>query len=660
MADGRRLAVDGNGTSRASSGAPVPAASASSTILQPCASATSMSSAATKVQSAHQRPRLGKPGADAVVERIDELLEIEYRSGDLGNLECVLDETIYILLSLQTRAAVYQRLFRELREAYPSWREVLRAPDDELVEILRPGGFQRQRAAKLRKLLEAVAADNAARGLECRSDLTLDYLRGIPANEAERFLKSLPGIGTKSARCIAMYALRCEVFPVDTHVQRIFDRLELVRTTGGKPVHDDFQDLVPKSIRKRLHINLVHHGRAVCKSENPKCDRCTLVSFCERGRAALEFHPNGVVDLFAGAGGMGDGFASAGFKIQVAVELERVAAQTYRANHPGVPVLEADVTDVTADVLRAFAPALKRPVATVAGPPCQGYSAAGPRDPYADRNYLYEQVVRIGTELESAAIVIENVPGAVRVKGIEFADSIVAELRDADYTAEKYLLEAPDFGVPQRRKRYFFIGLAGWLGIRPTEPAATARPPGTPDNGLPETLTLAELLKQLPDRPHSVPDDRLELGDGTFVYNAGTMAHSERVVAKISKIEPGNGPISYRRLDADLARTIIAGHRALPVHPWLDRTMSVREAALVQGFRLDYVFCGKRSEQPLQVANAVPPPLARGVASHVLALVRSSAGWPKFAVEAAPPATRYACCESGVGGVGKRSRRAGS
>lgn len=577
-----------------------------------------------------------------VIARADELLEVAYRSGDLGNMDCVLDEAIYILLSLQTRETVYQRVFRELRAAYPAWRDVLAAADEELIDVLRPGGFQLQRAVKLRKLLEAVASDNAERGADPRAELTLDFVREMPPADAERFLKSLPGIGTKSARCIAMYALQHDTFPVDTHVERIFDRLGLVPKTGWKPAHDDCQDLVPKPIRKRLHINLVHHGRAVCQSENPRCGQCTLVSFCDRGRAALQPHPNGAVDLFAGAGGMGEGFASAGFRIQAAVELDRVAAQTYRANHPGVPVLEADVGDVTAVMLQAFAPALKRPAATFAGPPCQGYSAAGPRDPHADRNYLYEQVVRIGSELESAAIVIENVPGAARVRGIEFANSIVQELRDAKHAAEKYQLEAPDFGVPQRRKRIFFIGLAAWLGVPPTEPMATARPPGSPDNGLPETPTLTELLKQLPDRPHSVPEDRLELGDGTFVYNAGTMAHSQRVVAKISQIVPGNGPISYRRLDTDLARTIIAGHRALPVHPWLDRTMSVREAALVQGFHLGYVFCGKRSDQPLQVANAVPPPFAAGVASHVLKLLHSSPSWSAFAAEAAPPAPRHA------------------
>src|SRR5205085_994280 len=102
------------------------------------------------------------------------------------------------------------------------------------------------------------------------------------------------------------------------------------------------------------------------------------------------------------------------------------------------------------------------------------------------------------------------------------------------------------------------------------------------------------------------------------LLNASTMAHSHGVIEKIRKIKPGQGPISYRRLEADLARTLIAGHRAMPVHPWLHRTISVREAAVIQGFPDSYLFAGTRANQPLQVANAVPPPLARAIAEHLL------------------------------------------
>jgi DNA (cytosine-5)-methyltransferase 1 len=95
------------------------------------------------------------------------------------------------------------------------------------------------------------------------------------------------------------------------------------------------------------------------------------------------------------------------------------------------------------------------------------------------------------------------------------------------------------------------------------------------------------------------------LPEGRHLLNGSTMRHSAKVVRKIRKIKPGQGPISYRRLEEDAARTLIAGHRALPVHPWLDRTISVREAARIQGFRDDYVFCGPEGcQNPVHHAAA--------------------------------------------------------
>ncbi len=573
-------------------------------------------------------PGIGALSARDVIERADELLGILYRGADLGNVTDVLAEAVYILITKQTREAVYQRVYRSLLDRYRSWLEVADAPIEDLEEILRPAGLQTQRARDLKFMLAKVRLDNDARGVGPAAgvDLTLEYLRDEPEIVAEGYLKSLPGLWTKCARCVTLYALGRADFPVDTHVARIFDRLGLVPMDGWKPDHDAYQEVVPPRIRGRFHVNLVHHGRAVCRTSNPRCGECPLVSFCESGRARLAAEPRGMlgVELCAGAGGMGLGFSQAGFVLAAAVEIDRHAAQTYRLNHPGVPVAEADVTAISGEDLAQFAPALRSGVAvTVAGPPCQGYSAAGPRDPHAERNYIYEHIIRLAKQLKSRSVVIENVPGLAKVGGVAFTDSIERELEEAGYVAETHLLEAPDFGVPQRRKRYFFMAVERELDSRPAAPEPTHRHPGT-DGDLPETPTLVRLLAQLPSRAHGILEDRVALADGTIVFNAATMRHSGAVVEKISKIVPGQGPFSYRRLDPVLATTIVAGHRALPVHPAIDRTISVREAALIQGFPLSYVFCGSRSDQPLQVANAVPPPLARAVARQMISLLRAA------------------------------------
>lgn len=581
---------------------------------------------------------LPSPADRGKIERIAELLEVRYRSADLGNItDDVLAETVYILLTLNTQEPVYQRLFAELRERYPTWLDVADAPVSDLEATLRIGGFQRQRAIKLQDLLRKVRADNAARGVgpAAGGDLTLEYLREFRSDDAEKFLTSLPGIGVKSARCIQSNALGLDRFAVDTHIQRIFNRLGIVRDSRAKFDHDAFEQAVPPPLRRQLHVNLIHHGRQVC-TKKPQCGSCVLVSFCppasrpdsgtgkHAGRARMAHRQRVAIDLFGGVGGLGHGFALAGYRIALAVELDRNAAQTYRANNPGVPVIEADVAALTVeDIRRAASPACGQPDVILAGPPCQGYSHAGARRPEDDKNKLFEHVVRLAEQLGVGYVVLENVPGLRRVNGVGFEDHILKRLRQ-QFNAQVYDLVAADFGVPQNRRRLFFLARRKHLGEVPSKPPKTHWPPGQRplDPELArrrpgQTPRLEEVLRGPLALPHSTYAEYEIRPDGIILRNASTMRHSERVVKKIEGILPGKGPISYRRLEPDLARTLVAGHRAMPVHPWLDRTISVREAARIQGFEDEYFFCGPRWEQPLQVANAVPPKVARAVADHL-------------------------------------------
>jgi DNA (cytosine-5)-methyltransferase 1 len=564
--------------------------------------------------------------AQGVLDRIDELLELAYRSADLGNLADPLDEAVFILISAQTREQVYRRVFASLKATYPRWVDVLSASRGELERVLKPAGFQVQRASKLAALFAAIERSNIDQGLGPAhgDDLTLEFLHRMSDEEAAAFLVQLPGIGPKSARCILAYSLGRDTFAVDTHVRRILERLELIERRSGKPAHGSIEGLIPKRQRVRLHINLVHHGRAVCLSGRPRCQQCFLVSFCPTGQATVSAKRERpiAVELFAGAGGLGLGFSQAGFQIGVAVEQDRDAAQTYRLNHPGVPVLEADVTKIREDDLDRVAPGISEPDIMIAGPPCQGYSHAGSRDPNAPANGLYKHVSRLAKLLKPKLVLVENVPGVRRVNGVVgFEQRIRRSIANAGYNIERpAMLRAADFGVSQNRRRLVFIGRREDLGPPPPLPEPTHRVPGEQrltDMSLPETPRLADLLRRLPELPPGV-DCEHGVVDGKEFFNASTMAHSKAVIDKISKIKPGDGPISYRRLEMDLARTLIAGHRALPVHPWLHRTISVREAAVIQGFPEWFVFAGSRANQPLQVANAVPPPLAYALARHLL------------------------------------------
>jgi DNA (cytosine-5)-methyltransferase 1 len=377
--------------------------------------------------------------------------------------------------------------------------------------------------------------------------------------------------------------------------------------------------LLTESFDEDTLRSLAIHVQRVCKPR-PRCGACPLVSFCAIGKKRVQGARGPVVvDLFGGAGGMGYGFRKAGFRVGLAVELDRDAAQSYRFNNPGVPVLEADVETLHAREVRALLGA--NPTAICAGPPCQAYSLAGSRLEWDPRHHFFRHVLALAKALKPDIVLIENVPGINRrVGGGRNYRRIIEAHLGKHFDVEVYLLRALDYGVPQLRKRYFFIGRDkdyGEIG----EPQKTHREKGGP-GGKPEAPTVMDALRGLPRRPHGSQREWSKAGDGSIIWNLGTMRHSKRVIRKISRIRGGEGFISYRRLSKRYANTIVAGHRALPVHPTLHRTISVREAACIQGFPRDFVFLGTRANQPLQVANAVPPPLAYAFAKRIRARLR--------------------------------------
>ena len=365
---------------------------------------------------------------------------------------------------------------------------------------------------------------------------------------------------------------------------------------------------------------LMTHKQKIC-STKPRCGSCPLVSFCAVGRERVKRASAPVVlDLFGGVGGLGSGFRSAGFRIGLAVELDRHAAQTYRLNNPGVHVMEADVAALTSENVRSLLGS--RPAVICAGPPCQSYSAAGRRVRRDPRHNLFRHILSLARGLKPDAVVIENVPGIHRKIGDKSYKEIIEVELGRQFRVESHLLRAVEYGVPQVRKRYFFFGARKGLGLLGA-PTASHREKGTSGRRR-EAPTVDEALKGLPRRSQGQPKDWWLLPDGTLLRNVGTMAHTSRVIKKIETIEGGEGPLSYRRVSHVYANTIIAGHRALPVHPTLHSTLSVREAACIQGFPRDFVFLGPRASQPLQVANAVPPPLARAIAGQIGRALKAS------------------------------------
>jgi endonuclease III len=234
--------------------------------------------------SSRKAPELKQRAAEVFPE-IHRRLQDTYHSASLGNKKNPLDELIYIQLSIRTREGAYQSIYSSLRRAVGGmWGRLLTVPDEMLLPALEPGGMARVKLERLRGIVATIKARFGR--------VTLAPLHRMSDTDAETFLLTLPGVGPKAARCVMMYSLGRQVFPVDSHCLRVLRRLGLVPPNiDRKKAHNQVQELVPPSLRHRLHVNLIHHGREVCVSGRPRCSICPLLSICPTGQELFSHYP---------------------------------------------------------------------------------------------------------------------------------------------------------------------------------------------------------------------------------------------------------------------------------------------------------------------------------------------------------------------------------
>lgn len=328
------------------------------------------------------------------------------------------------------------------------------------------------------------------------------------------------------------------------------------------------------------------------------------------------------LSLFSGAGGLDLGFRMAGFRVLAASDISDESRRTHEANWPGVPFVHGDLREIPAADLSA-ALGDRRPDVIIGGPPCQGFSTLGDRLSADPRNDLVDAFMRIVAELRPQAVVIENVRAVVTEYGGRYKNYIIERLEGIGYKTSFSVLNAADFGVPQLRRRAFFVGVA--------DPRSNYEFPD-PTHG--------------PGRlPYSVVGDAImDLADlGEEVANHSPLDHSEIVLQRYRLIPEGgmlpppeqlppeirrkNFGSTYKRLHRDRpSLTMVPGNNAFPVHPTLDRSLTPREAARIQTFPDDYVFMGDRRSQCKLVGDAVPPLLAAALAKSVWAEILPLSG----------------------------------
>lgn len=219
------------------------------------------------------------PPSTAEVEAVCSILEQEYGSPRHGNPDQPLDDLVYVILSNRTTPSVARTLYSALRETFPTWDAVADAPESELGGILAPGGLSKKRTSQLQGIVKRLREDFGR--------ATLDPLAVRETAGAEDYLTSLPGVSQKVARCVLMYAMDRPVLPVDVHVHRITDRLGWHQHRRADQSHETLERIVPPKLRYGFHVNCVAHGRAVCRSRRPACDRCALLAHCAFGRGRV-------------------------------------------------------------------------------------------------------------------------------------------------------------------------------------------------------------------------------------------------------------------------------------------------------------------------------------------------------------------------------------
>jgi DNA (cytosine-5)-methyltransferase 1 len=323
-----------------------------------------------------------------------------------------------------------------------------------------------------------------------------------------------------------------------------------------------------------------------------------------------------LVSFFSGAGGLDLGFIRAGFTPVIGIDQDPAACKTYTRNHPGVRILKRDLSSVPKGYVidrLAELPEVVKPVGVIGGPPCQAFSEGNRNDKVKDaRADLPKNYARFLKELASAYEVdfflFENVLGLRYRKHSELFTSFKKLFESAGFLIFEGELDAQDFGVPQARRRLFVVGFneKKYAGLDFKFPEGSAN----------HRKTVRDVIGSLPQPLFY--DRGLTAADIPFHPNHWCMRPRSKKFFNGYLREGDRKGRPFRVLRWDRPSwTVAYGNREVHVHPAGGRRLSVYEAMLLQGFPADYEFCGTLSDQIRLVSDAVPPPLARGLAEAI-------------------------------------------
>ena len=341
-----------------------------------------------------------------------------------------------------------------------------------------------------------------------------------------------------------------------------------------------------------------------------------------------------VLDLFSGAGGLALGFKRAGFETIAGIDNDAASLETFALNFPNSLTICEDLSSVSSE-LALFFKSLKGKVdVIVGGPPCQGFSIAGKRIIDDPRNSLYRHYIETVEVIKPKYVVIENVPTIRTMGDGKVANAITQDLEDLGYEVRVMTVNASDYGVPQNRKRAFFIAKKGSAPVVFPDPITPVTKLTTKD-AIGDLPLVEDYFDNLPI-PYSSKaknDYQVRMRKGSKqLFNHWSVAHTEQTKSIIALVPDGGNykdlpkrlqntrrvNIAWTRMASYLPSfTIDAGHNH-HFHYKANRVPTVRECARIQSFPDTFVFLGNKTSQYRQVGNAVPPLLAEVLAKRIL------------------------------------------